>query len=157
MKIKTEEFLVDIYFPINKKFKFFDKEQGYFKELMIVDSTNQDRLKIQLDHKNFVTVANQILKYMTTKNFAHFKGRPASESDALPLNAYLPLQCVVDYKGLTSHICITTFAKGSQQVLGYNGEAEQYVNIVHPFPKTYEFACEELPLLFHCEQKVYSF
>lgn len=87
----------------------------------------------------------------------YFKNKPNSEEMPLPISAYIPLQTIVDYKGFRCHIITTTYTKGSQQVLGYSPENEQYVSLLQSFPKTQSLVFEEMPSLFHADSRVYNY
>ena len=55
MRVRFEEFQIDVHFPLSKPFKFYDKETGYFQDYYAIDWENADRVRMQLEHKNFVS------------------------------------------------------------------------------------------------------
>lgn len=87
----------------------------------------------------------------------HFKDGSLPEDASLPISAYIPLQSIVDYKGVRAHVITMAYTKGSQQVLGYSPENEQYVYMLQNYPKTFTLVCEELPTLFHTDPRIYNY
>ena len=54
MKLKNEDMLMEVYFPKVKITDYYDKDSNTIEDCNVIDWTEFDRLRIQMDHKNIV-------------------------------------------------------------------------------------------------------
>jgi len=146
MKAKSDNFIIEIYFPTTKTIPFYFKSKDKIEDCVIVDNSNWTRLKLQMEHRNW------LFKYLMHKYVT------AGKKDNQNMGAFPSFHAYVEYKGFFAIGYMTTFKDDAKVIYGYNPELEVFLNeTTTTFTKTNNLLYKEIALLYKSQEREYNF